>query len=84
MMFYDDSENGEGDTTANTTTGETSEYSQDTYNQYGTDGYGQQSVYSEDTSQYYDPNQYNQQQYYDPYGGQQNDQSTETWTGNGY
>ncbi|MGG5324059.1 transcriptional regulator [Enterococcus pernyi] len=84
MMFYDDSENGEGDTTANTTTGETSEYSQDTYNQYGTDGYGQQSVYSEDTSQYYDPNQYNQQQYYDLYGGQQNDQSTETWTGNGY
>lgn len=84
MMFYDDSENGEGDTTANTTTGETSEYSQDTYNQYGTDGYGQQSVYSEDTSQYYDPNQYNQQQYYDPYGGQQNDQSTETWAGNGY
>ncbi|MGM0274645.1 LCP family glycopolymer transferase [Enterococcus sp. AZ080] len=84
MMFYDDSENGEGDTTANTTTGETSEYSQDTYNQYGTDGYGQQSVYSEDTSQYYDPNQYNQQQYYDSYGGQQNDQSTETWTGNGY
>ncbi|MGG5306284.1 transcriptional regulator [Enterococcus pernyi] len=84
MMFYDDSENGEGDTTANTTTGETSEYSQDTYNQYGTDGYGQQSVYSEDTSQYYDPNQYNQQQYYDPYGGQQNDQSIETWTGNGY
>ena len=84
MMFYDDSENGEGDTAANTTTGETSEYSQDTYNQYGTDGYGQQSVYSEDTSQYYDPNQYNQQQYYDPYSGQQNDQSTETWTGNGY
>lgn len=84
MMFYDDSENGEGNTTANTTTGETSEYSQDTYNQYGTDGYGQQSVYSEDTSQYYDPNQYNQQQYYDPYGGQQNEQGTETWTGNGY
>ncbi|MBO1299848.1 MULTISPECIES: LCP family protein [unclassified Enterococcus] len=82
MMFYDDSENGEGDTTADSATGDGSAYSQDT-NQYGTDTYGQQSTYSEDTSQYYDPNQYNQQ-YYDPYSGQQNDQNTETWTGNGY